>query len=118
MKSKPISPRVHGILDYALIGGMLVLPSVLGLSKKVKTWYLAEGLVLLGYAALTDQPVGLKPLIPFRVHAKIDPMNVAGFALQTMARPFREDKKARIFNLAFTALAGITVLLTDWKARR
>lgn len=52
--------------------------------------------------------------ISFRVHGKIDPFNVADFALQTLAPPLCKQKKAGLFNLVFTALAA-TVLLTDWK---
>ena len=64
--------------------------------------------------ALTDQPAAVKPLIPFTTHGKIGPFNVGQFALQTALKPFRKDKKAMLFNIAFTAMAGLAVLLTDW----
>ncbi len=114
MNTKPISPKAHCLTDYALVSSLLVLPQLLGFNKKVKTIYAAEALTLLGYVAVTDSPVAVKPLIPFPVHGKIDPFNVGQFALQSFFKPFREDKKALIFNIGFTALAGITVLLTDW----
>ena len=117
MNTKPISPKVHGLVDYALVGSLLVLPSVLGFSKKVKKIYAAEALALLGYVALSDHPAAVKPLIPFPIHGKIDPFNIGQFALQTLFKPFRKDKNALLFNLGFTALAGITVLLTDWHGR-
>lgn len=114
MNTKPISPAAHGLLDYALVGSLLTLPAVLGLPKDVRKLYATEALTLLGYVAVTEHPAAVKPLIPFRTHGKIDPFNVAGFALQTFAKPFRRNKKATVFNVLFTALAGITVLLTDW----
>ncbi|QJD95892.1 hypothetical protein HH214_08400 [Mucilaginibacter robiniae] len=114
MNAKPISPKMHGLIDYALVGSLLTLPSILGLKKTVRNTYAAEGLALLIYVALTDHPVAVKPLIPFPVHGKIDPFNVGQFALQSFLKPFRKDKKTLLFNLGFTALAGITVLLTDW----
>lgn len=114
MNPKPISPKVHALLDYALVGSLLTLPSLFGFSRPVKTIYTVEGLTLLPYIALTDQPVALKPLIPFPVHGKIDPYNIAQFALQTALPAFRRDKPALLFNLCFTAAAGLTVLLTDW----
>lgn len=115
MEKKPITPLVHGLIDYALVSSLLTLPRLFGFSKKVKTIYTAEALALLVYVALTNHPTAVKKLIPFTIHGKIDPFNVGQFALQTALKPFREDKKAMIFNLAFTAIAGATVLLTDWK---
>lgn len=115
MDSKPISPKLHALIDYGLVSSLLTMPSLLGFSEPVKKIYTVEALVLLVYVALTDQPVRVKPLIPFPVHGKIDPFNVGQFALQTFSKPFRNDRKARLFNLVFTALAGLTVLLTDWK---
>lgn len=114
MKTKPVSPAAHGILDYVLVGSLLILPSLFGFKKKVKKIYTAEALILLPYVAVSDHPAALKPLIPFRTHGKIDPFNIAGFALQTFSKPFRKDTKAMVFNAGFTALAAIIVLLTDW----
>ncbi|WP_345949235.1 hypothetical protein ABDD95_20525 [Mucilaginibacter sp. PAMB04274] len=117
MNTKPISPKVHGLSDYALVGSLLTLPTVLGLNKKVKSLYAAEALTLLVYVALSDHPAAVKPVIPFTTHGKIDPFNIAQFALQSFWKPFRKDKKALLFNLGFTALAGAVVLLTDWHGR-
>lgn len=114
MNAKPISPKLHGLIDYALVGSLLTLPSLLGFNKTVKKIYSAEALGLLVYIALTDQPAAVKPLIPFPIHGKIDPFNVTQFALQTGLKAFRKERKALIFNLGFTAIAGLTVLLTDW----
>ena len=114
MNTKPISPKQHALMDYGLVGSLLTVPSLLGFSESVKKIYTAEALALLVYVALTDQPVAVKPLIPFPVHGKIDPFNIGQFALQTFLKPFRDDRRARLFNVGFTALAGLTVLLTDW----
>ncbi len=114
MSAKPISPKLHGLIDYALVGSLFTLPSLLGLNQTAKKIYGAEALALLVYVALTDQPVAVKPLIPFPTHGKIDPFNVAQFALQTGLPAFRNQQKALLFNLGFTAIAGLTVWLTDW----
>lgn len=114
MHTKPISPKAHGIADYVLVGGLLTLPTILGFNKKVRTLYAIEGLTLLSYIALTDQPAAVKPVIPFTTHGKIDPFNVAQFALQSLWKPLRKQKGAWAFNIGFTLLAGGLVLLTDW----
>ena len=114
MIAKPISPAAHCLIDYALVGGLFTLPAALRLPKKVRRLYAAEALTLLAYVAVTKHPAALKPLIPIKTHGRIDPINVAGFAVQTLLKSFRRSKKATLFNIAFTAVAGLTVLLTDW----
>ena len=118
MDTKLISPKTHGLADYALAASLLTVPAIFGFSKQVKKLYTVEALVLLAYIAVTDHPAAVKPIIPFEVHGKIDPFNVAQFAGQTFTKPFKKDKKARAFNIAFTAIAGALVLFTDWKAGR
>ncbi|MEO3407561.1 hypothetical protein AAFN85_26825 [Mucilaginibacter sp. CAU 1740] len=115
MTEKPITPKWHALIDYALVGSLLTLPSLFGMNKKAKQLYAAEALILLPYVALTKQPVAVKGLIPMETHGKIDPFNVAQFALQTFFKPFHQTKKELIFNVAFTAIAGLTVLLTDYR---
>jgi hypothetical protein len=115
---KPLSAKGHALMDYALVGSLLVLPHLLGMNKNAKKIYAAEALVLLPYIALTSQPFSLKGLIPFSTHGKIDLFNVSQFALQTLFKTFRHRKTELIFNLGFTAIAGLSVLLTDWKQQQ
>lgn len=113
---KPITAKQHSLIDYALVGALLTIPCLLNLDKNAKRIYAAEALILLPYVALTKQPVAIKGLIPFNTHGKIDPFNIGQFALQTFFKPFHRTKKALLFNIAFTAMAGLTVLVTDWKS--
>lgn len=115
MNTNILSPKTHALIDYALVGALLVLPSVLCMNKKAKLIYAAEAMVLLPYVALTKQPMAVKGVIPLQTHRKIDPYNVAQFALQSFFKPFRNNRKELVFNIAFTAIAGLTVLLTDWE---
>ena len=114
MNTKIISPKMHGLIDYALVAGLLTLPSILGFSKKVKRIYTTEGLLLFGYIACTEHPTAVVPLIPFKIHGKIDPFNVAQFAAQTLSRPFQKDKDAMYFNIGFTIISAALVALTNW----
>ena len=114
MITKPVSPKVHGITDYALAGSLLLFPHLFHFPKQIKKIYTAEALLLLGYISFTDHPTAIKPLIPFSVHGKIDPFNVAQFATQTFWKPFRKNKGAQAFNILFTLAAGTIVAFTDW----
>lgn len=114
--SKPISPKWHALIDYALVGGLVVLPPLLKLNGKARLIYGTEAAILLPYIALTRQPLSIKGIIPFRTHGKIDPLNIAQFALQSFAGPIRRHRKSLLFNIVFTAVAGLTVLLTNYDA--
>lgn len=117
MKTKPVSPKAHALIDYALVTSLLTLPGLLHFNKKVRKIYTAEALLLLIYVALTDQPAAVKGIIPFKTHGKIDPFNVAQFALQSLLSSFRKDKKALAFNIGFTLIAGTVVSLTNWRGK-
>jgi hypothetical protein len=93
MIAKIISPKWHAFIDYLLAGSILVIPSVLKLNKTAKKIYTAEGLILLPYVALTGQPVALEGIIPWEVHQKIDPFNIAQFAYNPLQNLFAGIKK-------------------------
>jgi hypothetical protein len=44
MKHKPISPKGHALIDYALVGSLLILPSLLGMNRKARLIYAAVAL--------------------------------------------------------------------------
>lgn len=117
MKTKLLSPTAHCVTDFALVGSLFILPSALKLNKQVKRVYATEAIGLLAYAALTKSSLALRPLIPLRTHARVDPLKVAFYALQTFTKPFRRQKKAMLFNVIFTTLAAASVLLANWNAQ-
>lgn len=118
MNTTPITPKAHLLIDYALVASLFTLPTLLRMDKKAKRIYTAEALVLLPYVAVTKQTATGKGLIPFQTHGKIDYFNIAQFALQSFLPPIRTSKKTLAFNISFTVLAGLTVLLTDWKSTK
>ena len=115
MKNKPISPFVHGLIDYGFTAVQLAVPPLLGVNKKAGNIYRILGANLGTVNALTAHGAGVKPLISFKTHQKIDYANVATLALLTFHKSIRKDKKALIFHVSFLALAVAHVLLTDWE---
>ncbi len=111
--NKTVTPVAHGIINYALVGALLTLSDTLGLCKEVETIYTAEVLALLGYVTLTGHPATVKLLIPIKVHRKIDPFKMTNFVLHYFLKPFRREKKAMVVNTVLTAIARLTILLTD-----
>lgn len=81
---KPISTRVHGILDYATAGTLLTMPRLLKASPKAANALAVAGTGLLGYSLATRYEYSLWKKIPVPVHLALD--GVSGAAL--LAAPF------------------------------
>ncbi len=108
---KPISPLMHGILDYLATGTYLALPRTMDWDQRATRVMTAAGGVALVYSLFTRYPLGLIKLLPMRVHLAIDGLfsaSVLGAAL------FLKDEKANVRGtMAGMALMGsIAALLT------
>jgi hypothetical protein len=112
-----ISPRTHGILDYATAATAAAASHLLRFSqpaaRTARGW--AAGYSAL--SALTDYPLGVRRTLPFRTHGVLD------FAMTPLipALPwllgFASDRRARNFFLGLAAISAIVSALTDWKAQ-
>src|SRR5215475_96110 len=100
---KFISPKVHGILDYSVATVLIVGPLVLRFSEVS-----CIGLVV--YSLLTAYSVGLRAVIPFRVHLVFDALA----AVALLAVPFLFDfaGTARAFYLVIGAAVLVVVACT------
>ncbi len=116
MDTKPVNPRLHGIVDYAFSAILLTLPSALKLNKRAKQTYAATGAVFLGMNAITDTPVAIEPLITLETHQKADAAFLGSLAALTLADFVQNGKRTRWFHLGFFALAVTHYVLTDYKA--
>ena len=81
---KPISTRVHGILDYATVGTLLTVPRLLKASPKAANVMAAAATGLLGYSLATRYEYSVWKKIPMPVHLALD--GVSGAAM--LAAPF------------------------------
>jgi len=82
-----ISPRIHGMLDYAVAAALIAVPLVLGFAASsliAAALSVAAGVGLAAYSLLTDYSAGLRDLIPWRVHLSLD----AVAAVVLLAAPF------------------------------
>jgi hypothetical protein len=83
---RPIDATLHGVTDYSagtLLGA--ALPRLAGLKgtpagRQIRT----AGAIHAGYSTLTDYPLGIVKLIPFRAHLAIDAIGAVTLA----AAPF------------------------------
>ncbi|MFC4430986.1 hypothetical protein [Citricoccus alkalitolerans] len=114
---RPITPRLHGIIDYALLGVWAGVPRLLGLPPKVRTVFTAMGVAQAGLNAVTDQPYALRRIIPFRVHGTIEKYGAALYVVLPLATGVWRDRRSRAFYGALGAALVTNFNLTDWTSR-
>lgn len=115
---KPISPRLHSLIDYGFTAGNLVLPSLLGASGRARAVFAAFGVAQGALNAFTVQPYAIASEVPFRVHGLIE-RNSAPiyFGLPPLLGLHREPR-ARALWLGVGAALIAVYNLTTWDAKR
>ena len=74
---KPISPRVHGILDYMTAGLMVTLPRVMGWSKSATALMDASAAAATVYSLMTRYELGVVKVLPLKAHLAMDAVSGA-----------------------------------------
>ena len=114
--NKPITPRTHGMLDYATAGTTAVLARVLGFSpaasRTATAWAAGYGAL----SALTNYPLALKRAVPFKVHGAMDAMMAPLIPALPWLLGFARDRRARNFFLGLAAITIVVTALTDWSS--
>lgn len=88
---KPISTKMHGVIDYLTSGTLLVLPRALG------------------WRPLTRYELGLAKVLPMKAHLALDGMS--GALLAAAPFLFRDEKRAVTGALAGVGLFEIAASL-------
>lgn len=115
---KVISPKTHAIIDYATAGSFFLMGALLwNRNRRAALGSMLCGAMEAGTAMMTDYPGGVKPLLSFQTHGRID----AGFAGFVAALPnvmmFGDEPEANFFRGQAVALAAVTGL-TDFSNGR
>ncbi|HJQ11231.1 MAG TPA: hypothetical protein VJ840_09395 [Gemmatimonadaceae bacterium] len=111
---KPISPRVHGMIDYTTSAAVAVAPAVLDVPKAARNLF--EGLATgyTGLSSLTDYPLSLKRLVPFKLHGATELAIAAILPAMPWLLGFADDRAARNMCFGLSALTLVVSALTDW----
>jgi len=118
MAKRPITPQLHGLLDYGLAAGNLVLPRLFGMSSKARTLFSTFGFIQGGLNALTVQPYAAQKLVPFALHGLIEKSSLPVFLLAPVITGVARERGARAYWIAL-GVALVTVYnLTEWDARK
>jgi len=113
---KVLSPRAHGFLDFVVVLGFLVAPSLFDFSGTAATVSYVLAAVHLGMTLLTDFPMGIVKAIPFTLHGTLEFV----IALTLVALPwvldFDRDMGARNFYVGAALVIFAVWLTTDYQA--
>ena len=115
---KPISPTLHGTLDYSTIAATIAAPKLLGFPDRARwtAYALAGGYLVL--SALTDYPPAVKRAVPFKAHGATDVVLGAALPAFPWLLGFAKDRRARNFFLGLTGITMVVTALTDWDAEQ
>lgn len=113
---KPVSPALHGLLDYGIAASNLVLPSLLRMNGRARLVFAAFGAQVGAVDALTAQPYAVRRLLPLDLHRRIDLAGAPAYVAVPLLTGAVREPKARAYWLATTAALLALALLTDWDA--
>jgi hypothetical protein len=113
---RPIDSTLHGVTDYT-VGTLLmtVLPKLAGVEgTESATQMRIAGAAHAAYSTLTDYPLGIVKVIPYKVHLAIDALGaVAVGTLPFITGQYRKGPKHFVPHLALAAFELQSLLLSD-----
>lgn len=113
---RPISPELHGTIDYGFAAVNALLPSVLGLSARARAVFGGMGAVQGMLNALTDTAVGVDRVVPYALHGRIEKNSWPVLLGAPLVAGLHREPRARAYWVAL-GVALVTVYnLTDWSA--
>ncbi|KNC19042.1 hypothetical protein AC792_08695 [Arthrobacter sp. RIT-PI-e] len=114
--NKPISPAMHGAIDYGFLATMLTAPSLLRLGRRARIVFALFGITQGALNALTDQPLSIKRLVSFRLHGAIEKSSGPVYLLVPVLAGIPRAPRERAFWLIMGAILVTVYNLTDWNA--
>jgi hypothetical protein len=113
---KPISPRVHGMIDYTTSAAVAVAPAMLRMPKKATALFETLAATYTGISAFTDYPLSLKRAIPFKAHGAAELISAVALPAMPWVLGFSRNRAARNLCFGLAALTVVVAALTDWDA--
>ena len=112
---KPISPNLHGLLDYATMAAVFLAPKLLPMPRRARRTARRLAVGYTAMSALTEYPLSLHPTLPWRAHGQVDKVLGAMLPVVPFVLGFGRNKAARNFFLGLAAVTVAVTLLTDWE---
>ena len=112
---RPVDATLHGVVDYNAGATLMVLPKLAGLEGTPSARQIRiAAAVHAGYSTLTDYPLGIVKVIPFKAHLALDALG----ALALAATPFvtgqyRKGPKHWVPHVALCLFELSSLAITD-----
>ena len=116
LRNKPITPRQHTISDYSNGAMVGAAPQLFGLTGTTARLAIAYALIETAVNLLSDTPLGVKRVIPFRTHRVIDKWTGLAFLAAALATDGLRNRRNRRFVIGQAILGTAVYNLTDWNA--
>lgn len=113
---KPITPTMHGMLDYATSAAVMAAPRIWDMPDNAKRLFDTLAVGYTGLSGVTDYPLSVRRTVPFKAHGAAEA--VIGVALPVLpyVLGFSHNKPARNLCFGLAALTFIVASLTDWNS--
>ena len=115
---KPITPLVHGALDYATSAAVGTLPHARRFPAPARRLFDVLAATYTTVSALTDYPLSVRRAIPFKAHGASELAIAAALPAMPWALGFAGHRAARTLCFGLAALTVVVAALTDWSAER
>jgi hypothetical protein len=111
---KPVTPFAHGILDYATSGAVVAAPRLLGFPTAAAKACYALAASYTSLSMVTDYPLALKKLVPFKTHGVTECVIGAVLPAVPWMLGFGRHTAARNFFIGLAVLTAVVAAATDW----
>lgn len=102
-----LPPAIHGILDYVIVVYFLLAPALFTLTPTVATISYLLGTVHLMMTLFTKFTLGIKKIIPFRIHGFVELI----VAILLIVMPALMGESVTFYDSLFFILTGVALLL-------
>jgi hypothetical protein len=115
---KPISPRIHGVIDYTTSAAVAAAPAMFDFPAPATRLFESLAAGYTGLSAMTDYPLAIKRKVPFKAHGAAELAIAAVLPMLPWALGFADNKAARNLCFALTGMTLVVAALTDWDERQ
>ncbi|HEX8440248.1 SPW repeat domain-containing protein [Archangium sp.] len=112
----PLSPRIHGYIDYAAVAMLALAPTLFDFSGLPAVLCYVLAVVQLGMSLLTAYPLGAAKIIPFTVHGSIEAATSILLVVAPLLFGFSDVRSARNFFIVSGIALFAVWLTTNYKA--
>lgn len=115
---KPITPTVHGAIDYTTSAAVAAAPYALGFPAPARRFFGTLAGTYTAVSAFTNYPLSVKRAIPFKAHGASELAIAAALPAMPWLLGFAHHKPSRYLCFGLTALTLAVAALTDWRDER